>query len=232
MKKIFKYIFVFFIFYLILTNPVFADSGWGSIFEIGEGGAGAGAGAGAGGSYIGEFLAGIFSAIVASIVVYIGIVKRRKERLKKNPEDRNFDGTHAELDKNHSSDKALINLIDATEDLTDDLFADYINNIADLEYVKNNSSTEFYERVRQFIEINKKQGKNLVVSDTVIVTNDIKEKENNRYISFIIFECYNYMVDSNGHYLCGYKRTKEFVRKKMIFEIVNKHLVIIAIDDL
>ena len=230
MKKIFNYFFVFLILYILLTNPVLADSGWDSIIEIG--GEGAGAGAAGGGATIGDVLVGLLSLVVASIVFYIGIVKRSKERKKKNVQDRNFDGTHAELDKEHAGDKEMIEFIDATEDITDEIFADFFNNINNLEYVKNNSSPEYYERVKQFIDTNEQIGNHLVVKDTVVITNEIKEKHDNRFVSFIIFECYNYMADKDGNYICGYKTSKEFVRKKIVYEIVDKHLVIIAIDDL
>jgi hypothetical protein len=40
------------------------------------------------------------------------------------------------------------------------------------------------------------------------------------------------MEDSRGHYLCGYKINKEFVRKRIEFSFNNKDIYIISIENM
>ena len=46
---------------------------------------------------------------------------------------------------------------------------------------------------------------------TDLVRNEIKSKKNNVFSTDIIIECFNYMEDLRGNYLCGYKVKKEFL---------------------
>ena len=74
--------------------------------------------------------------------------------------------------------------------------------------------------------------KYIVVKDTVVNSNEIKTKDGNIFSTDVIIECYNYMEDSRGHYLCGYKINKEFVRKRIEFSFNNKDIYIISIENM
>ena len=217
MKRILKYILFFIMYYFICYKDVFAiyDEAAMGIMRV----------------LIGLF--SIFFGVVVSVVVtFVAWKKRQNERKKDNVEDRNHTGLHAALDSNDAKDREFIDYIEATENRSNKLLADYFNKIADLKYIKAHSSEALYNNIVDFIKTNEKNDKYIVVKGTVVNGNEIKTKDGNIFTTDVIIECYNYMEDSRGHYLCGYKVNKEFVRKRIEFSFNNKEIYVISIEEL
>lgn len=169
---------------------------------------------------------------ITIIFVFISWRKRQIERSKDNVEDRNHTGAHGALDSKNVKDREFMEYIEETEDKTDQLLANYFDNITDLDFIKSHSSEDLYNNIVDFIKTNEKEDKYIVVKDTVVNSNEIKTKDGNIFSTDVIIECYNYMEDSRGHYLCGYKVNKEFVRKRIEFSFNNKDIYIISIENM
>ncbi len=169
--------------------------------------------------------------IVAALSLFL-YLNRAHERLKKNVEDRNLTGAHAALDVRNVKDREFMEYIEETEDKTDLYLSEYFNNITDLNYIKERSSDALYKNIVEFLEHNKKDGKYLIVKDTVVQHNEIKSKKNNVFSTDIIIECFNYMEDHRGNYLCGYKVKKEFVRKRIQYAMYDDRILLISIEDM
>lgn len=169
---------------------------------------------------------------ITIIFVFISWRKKQIERSKDNVEDRNHTGAHGALDSKNVKDREFMEYIEETEDKTDQLLANYFDNITDLDFIKSHSSEDLYNNIVDFIKTNEKEDKYIVVKDTVVNSNEIKTKDGNIFSTDVIIECYNYMEDSRGHYLCGYKVNKEFVRKRIEFSFNNKDIYIISIENM
>ena len=169
--------------------------------------------------------------IIALISLFL-YLNRAHERLKNNVEDRNLTGAHAALDVRNAKDREFMDYIEKTEDRTDLYLSEYFNNITDLKYIKERSSDALYNNIVEFLKHNKDEGKYLVVKDTVVQHNEIKSKRNNIFSTDIIIECFNYMEDHRGNYLCGYKVKKEFVRKRVQYAMYKDRIYLISIEDM
>lgn len=170
--------------------------------------------------------------LITILVVIISWRRRQVERRKENVEDRNHTGAHGALDSRNVKDREFMEYIEETEDKTDKLLANYFDNLTDLEFIKSHSSEALYNNIVNFIKTNEKEDKYIVVKDTVVNSNEIKTKDGNIFSTDVIIECYNYIEDSRGHYICGYKINKEFVRKRIEFSYNNKDIFIISIENM
>ena len=169
--------------------------------------------------------------VIGALYLY-AYLNREHERTKENVEDRNMTGAHAALDVKNVKDREFMQYIEETEDRTDLYLSEYFNNITNLKYIKERSSEALYNNIVEFIEYHKKDGKYIIVKDTVVQHNEIKVKKDNYFSTDIIIECFNYMEDHRGNYLCGYKVKKEFVRKKVEFEMYDDKIFVISIEDM
>ena len=175
------------------------------------------------------YLSPFIVLIVISLIVYLN---REHERAKENVEDRNLTGAHGALDVRNVKDREFMEYIEETEDKTDLYLSEYFNNITDLKYIKERSSEALYNNIVDFLNHNKEEGKYLIVKDTVVQHNEIKSKRNNIFSTDIIIECFNYMEDLRGNYLCGYKVKKEFVRKRVQYAMYKDRIYLISIEDM
>lgn len=183
-------------------------------------------------SYVISFFVYVSPIFLAIIIGYVTWRNRQVERSKKNVEDRNHTGAHAALDSRNVRDREFIKYIDETENKTNLLLAAFFDNLTNLKYIKAHCSPELYESIVHFIKSNEKEDNYIVVKDTVINSNEIKTKDGNIFSTDVLIECYNYMEDSRGHYRCGYKVNKEFVRKRIEFSYNGKEIFIITIKDM
>lgn len=170
--------------------------------------------------------------IIVAAIGFVLYLNRAHERAKKNVEDRNLTGAHAALDVRNVKDREFIEYIEATEDKTDLYLANFFDNITNLEYIKARSSEALYNNIVEFLDNQKKNGKYLIIKETVVHHNEINVKKENYFSADIIIECFNYLEDHRGNYLCGYKIKKEFVRKRIEFEMYKDKIVLISIEDM
>ena len=215
MKKFFNYVICLSICYLLYCNNVYADN-VEVVFKIDL-------------FYLFLYIAPVIITIICGLVTW---KKRQIERAKINVEDRNHTGAHGALDSRNVKDKEFLEYIEETEDKTNQLLANYFDNITDLKFIKKHSSPELYKNIVDFIETNQKEDKYIVVKDTFVNSHEIKTKDGNIFSTNVIIECYNYMEDSRGHYICGYKINKEFVRKRIEFSFNDKEIYIISIENM
>lgn len=177
-------------------------------------------------SYMFSIFFRIIIIICFLLAPVVGIYIRRLERKKENVAERNHTGLHAPLDVRDKKDKQFIDFIDEVEIATNKFFIEFFDNIDNLDYIEKHSSPDLFERIKTFVEKNANEDKHLVIKGTVVNHNEIEMKKNNLFTTILIIECFNYIEDSKGNYLCGYKVNKEFVMKRVIYRLVNNSYIV------
>lgn len=177
-----------------------------------------------GAGYFGLFY--ISLVCISLIFSFIELLKLRKERKKENVAERNHTKHQAPLDVHDKKDREFMEFIADVEVATNKFFIEFFDNIDNLEYIEKHSSSVLFERIKTFVEQNANEDKHLVIKGTVVNHNEIETKKNNLFTTTLIIECFNYIEDSKGNYLCGYKVNKEFVMKRVVYRLVNNSYIV------